>query len=463
MKTKHSQVIVVVLFALAGCARVASELTPAGTPAPSPSLTARPAIASATTLPSRAATTSAPAPTRATVTPTLTVARPSSTPRPSRTPTPTALPTPTATQLPQAAVLVGPLVAFRVEEINVGNHLLILDAATGSVREMRNEFINYPFQIQWFGDGCRLYMGGRLFDLQGNELWRAPELDREHLITDNAWAVGLGWLSPDQEWLAYQVWSGFQGYEDAEFVDVAILHLDDPDTPVFLTSRGGAKRLAWSPDGRWLAYSTYDESGVLQLFRANPNGSIVEQLTRHDKPLDQIGYLAWSPDGQRIAYAVNTLYYESWPYEFRPEEQAWVGVLAIADRSLVRISPDHFGSVFDDSIWWSRDGSRIVFVGQGLPVSDERLSGNQIHWADATTGALVDSYYAEDAPSGWFGRALAVGDIDHMLVITEQGYFVMSAGDRTHQFLIDIQITDGWIRGFAAGPFDFPGETECQR
>ena len=270
------------------------------------------------------------------------------------------------------------MVAFRVEDIEVGNYLLILDVATGSVREIRNEFLNYPFYIQSFGNGCQFYMGGRMIDLQGNELWRAPQLDWENLLSEIAWSSGLTWLSPDKEWMAYQIWSGYQGYEDAEFVDVGILRLADPNAPVFLTSRAGAKRLAWSPDGRWLAYSAFDKNGVLQLYRATPNGSTVEQLTRHDEPLDQIGTIAWSPDGQRIAYAVNTLYYESRPYEFRPEDQAWVGVLAIDDRSVVRTSPDHFGFVFDRSIWWSTDGSRIAFVGDGLPVSDEQLSGNQI-------------------------------------------------------------------------------------
>jgi len=52
----------------------------------------------------------------------------------------------------------------------------------------------------------------------------------------------------------------------------------------------------WSPDGRWLAYSTYDG----RVWRIHPNGSgrqLIEEF-----PGKEINHLLWSPDGSRLAY-----------------------------------------------------------------------------------------------------------------------------------------------------------------
>jgi Tol biopolymer transport system component/DNA-binding winged helix-turn-helix (wHTH) protein len=58
----------------------------------------------------------------------------------------------------------------------------------------------------------------------------------------------------------------------------------------------------FSPDGRWIAYTTSDpEGGAGQLFLASSTGSERIQLT--DRPEQMYG-LAWTPDGRSLLYAV---------------------------------------------------------------------------------------------------------------------------------------------------------------
>lgn len=53
---------------------------------------------------------------------------------------------------------------------------------------------------------------------------------------------------------------------------------------------------AWSPDGRWLAYSTYDG----KIWRVHPNGRGRQLVT--EIPGEEIRSLLWSPDGRHLAY-----------------------------------------------------------------------------------------------------------------------------------------------------------------
>lgn len=52
----------------------------------------------------------------------------------------------------------------------------------------------------------------------------------------------------------------------------------------------------WSPDGRWLAYSTYDG----EIKRVHPDGRGTQTLA--ELPGKEVRGLLWSPDGRRLAY-----------------------------------------------------------------------------------------------------------------------------------------------------------------
>jgi Tol biopolymer transport system component len=65
--------------------------------------------------------------------------------------------------------------------------------------------------------------------------------------------------------------------------------------------------LAWSPDGRGIAFSAHEYDGNWAIWTMNPDGSSRRQLT-HPTPVEPRGiggdYVgAWSPDGKQITYS----------------------------------------------------------------------------------------------------------------------------------------------------------------
>lgn len=56
----------------------------------------------------------------------------------------------------------------------------------------------------------------------------------------------------------------------------------------------------WSHDGRWIAYPKRERSGVIQIWRARPDGTAAEALTH--APVN-VASFAWSADATRLVYA----------------------------------------------------------------------------------------------------------------------------------------------------------------
>ena len=110
-------------------------------------------------------------------------------------------------------------------------------------------------------------------------------------------------LSPTGQYVSYSVYSGELYYDSAQYQDVEIVTLEHPDNPIRLTAHGGAWSGggAWSPDGSLIAYTDYDEQGVLQVFTTRLEDLTQQLLTDFRTPGFLAGGLSWSPDGDRIA------------------------------------------------------------------------------------------------------------------------------------------------------------------
>jgi dipeptidyl aminopeptidase/acylaminoacyl peptidase len=110
-------------------------------------------------------------------------------------------------------------------------------------------------------------------------------------------------ISPDGRRVAYQVWS-----LDAEKNEyrgaIWVTALDGSGEPRKFSSgerRDGGAR--WSPDGRWLAFTSNrgDDKTPAQLYVLPAEGGEARRLTEADESIDEV---VWSPDSTRLAYSM---------------------------------------------------------------------------------------------------------------------------------------------------------------
>jgi len=160
------------------------------------------------------------------------------------------------TFIDKRSYLEGPLVGFRGQD-NQGDFVLILDFGNDLSRIVRDE-VDHPFGRLWFKNGCLIYTSMGLVDLYGNMVWTKPSFDWEILLPLEGAYNKVSLLSPNRQWLAYDILYGEQFFEDSEFVDIGIVDLSNPAEHIILTNNGHAHAFAWSWDSEWLAYKHVD-------------------------------------------------------------------------------------------------------------------------------------------------------------------------------------------------------------
>jgi hypothetical protein len=170
-----------------------------------------------------------------------------------------------------------------------GTNFLILDEDIGSMT---------PAALSPDGQSIAYDRAGQpwIYNFQGGSM----PLFRKSAGLDFRVAVDPAW-SPDGRKLAWQFYgdqAGTNGWSETDVLDldsyqIAPLHRYTlhPDSPVY-------SRLAWSPDGKWLAVAGEAElgqDGKVSLWILPPGGSDVHALGVGDQPV-------WSPDGTQLIY-----------------------------------------------------------------------------------------------------------------------------------------------------------------
>ena len=149
-----------------------------------------------------------------------------------------------------------------------------------------------------------------------------------------------------------------------DLVDQANLWIaDGPDghARILTTDPGVQQHPAWSPDGRWIAYSAGDGPDTYEIYVIAADGSQRRRLTTNQA---QDLNPAWSPDGRSIAYSSNaTGDYEIWVMD--------------ADGANARQVTDSRG--LDSRPVWLGGGGQIAFL--------SNRSGSLQLWAAAADGA----------------------------------------------------------------------------
>jgi WD40 repeat protein len=343
-----------------------------------------------------------------------------------------------------STLMEGPLIAYRVQ--NGHNYLLLLDIATLTFREVKEGEIAIG-ALNWMDSGCHLYTRGNLIDLQGNIIEKTNDPDRG----EAHFQVVV--LSPDKQKGARDMFLGSHTNVELDYLTLEILDRADPNLKIELAPNGGAYAYAWSPDGSWLAFTDFDANFIFQLYRASPDGQVVEQLTSHLEDPGVINIVEWSPDGQRIAYAAQAIL----PSQYG--RGGWIGLISLPDLRATAVNPDNYQ--YTRRLWWDEDSDRIAFKGDIFASAGP--SETQIHWADPASGTILNSFYGRQAPSGrHFSLITPVGSLDSIFFAGIDGYYLLNATTNSYEKILDDIPTDGLIRDFAASPFNFPGEESCR-
>ena len=165
----------------------------------------------------------------------------------------------------------------------------------------------------------------------------------------------------------------------------------------------------WSPDGRFLAWSSDRAGGLLQLWIRDMQTGQMHQLTHIST---QPTSAQWSPDGKRIAF-VNV-------------DGMWRKAgIAVADVATGQVTPIHESIFAPGTPTWSPDGKRIA-VAMVAPYNKKYREGtNQILTMSSTgTPANSDDKWFAAQPNmsidsrGWNGPVWSP-DGTHMLAIYE--------------------------------------------
>lgn len=154
------------------------------------------------------------------------------------------------------------------------------------------------------------------------------------------------------------------------------LHISDSDgynSQILLRSSQPILSPSWSPDGRQLAYVSFEEEKAnifVQDISTGKRQKIASNKGSNSAP-------AWSPDGSRIAMTLSK------------DGNAEIYIMDIASKQLQRITNN---KAIDTEASWSSDGKTLVFT-------SDRGGGPQIYKVDTTGGkpqrlTFIGSYNA---------------------------------------------------------------------
>ncbi len=222
-------------------------------------------------------------------------------------------------------------------------------------------------------------------------------------------------VSPDGEWVAYQV-STVDRAADETDTDLWMTSWDGTTT-IRLTFSGGEEHTPrWSPDGRWLAFLSSrgleeERDQVWLLPRAGGEAVRVTELA------GEVSDYAWAPDGARIALVVKDPSPDERPrqdvqdapprpividrFQFKQDEEGYLGeerrhlyLLDLGSRRVEALTPGPFDEFLPS---WSPDGVRLAFVSKRGEDPDRHNDWN-VYVMSAEPGADARRVTANPGP-----------------------------------------------------------------
>ncbi len=226
-----------------------------------------------------------------------------------------------------------------------------------------NQFSN----LQFLPDGCEwVDIFGTSNHLQIRSIDSNGGITEQREISFEDSPAGFQYLysiSPDKEWVAFKEAAGEIGqtYSDASVQNVKIVNIqsESGQSAKEITHHGGAfvNSLAWSPDGRFLSFSDFDEGGVPQIYIYDPHIDTVIQVSSFQEPHTGIVEIKWSYDSDYLAASVydesktetSMLQQNGRIFLFSPENQP-LGAVDFGEKDPQRLS-----------FWWGQNDRLLIY------------------------------------------------------------------------------------------------------
>ena len=300
----------------------------------------------------------------------------------------------------------GPRAALWIRDLETGREHVAMDPITVDNAEGIKTLRILP-GYGWTADGSGIVItqGGKIrrLDVAAGEVSTIPfsarvqrtvsEMTRANFRIDDGPfdARMLRWyaLSPDGSRIAFQavgrVWTAPAG----------------GGAPSRLTSGDGPFEYspAWSPDGRWVAYTTWDGEAGGQVWKIPSGGGAPQQLTTSPS---EYAHPVWSPDGSgmvvtrgsgaasRARSATQNPYWELWRVPAEGGSQAWIttipsggsGGLLGNRRQIARASFGPEGRIYFPAGHEAEDGDDVTALMSVAPDGSDRRVHATIPFGD---------------------------------------------------------------------------------
>lgn len=226
--------------------------------------------------------------------------------------------------------------------------------------------------------------------------------------------INGGQISPDGNWILYSI-SSIDSAKDSRKSDLWMMSWDG-NTNIQLTyTPEGEGNARWSPDGKYISFTTARNGGTSQVYLLNRQGGEAFQLTNVKGDLQTY---EWAPDGSRLALVMKDAEdtskqkkAEPWVidrYQFKQDVAGYLydkrkSHLYLFDVKEKKLDTLTRGNYDEESIKWSPDGTQLAFVSNRTEDPDKNRN-DDIYVIETKKGAVMrqlTTWKGTDASPQW--------------------------------------------------------------